>query len=293
MDRETIEDVVYASLGRHLRVTCVLGLLFLAIGFVLGHYVAAQHSRELSVRWASRVDLLSKQIDQVDKSLKAELGKVRELAQAHESAQKAAANQPPVVIEPSRNEELLNETRRLSRAAEEMRRTSIARCIEDIEREETRILLELQPYLDRKLTIQAAEVSKAVTRLVNTQVAQLKTLVQVETPPTPAVDVSYFRNTDISPVSAETDDPHCPVPEYHPLIPVADDQAQSDLESVALVPMPSPAAERLPAPAEPSSGSLTKSKAAPQFFSAPRKPRLFITGRKPLEISSEKESVIR
>ena len=45
MDRDTVEDVVHASLGRHLRVTCVLGLLFLGVGFVLGHYVAAQQHK--------------------------------------------------------------------------------------------------------------------------------------------------------------------------------------------------------------------------------------------------------
>ena len=259
----------------------------------MGHYVAAQHARELSVRWASRVDQLSQQVELVEKSLKAELGKVRELAQAQESAPETPANQPPAVSQQSQHEEQLHETRRLSRVAEELRRTTIAHCIEDIEREKGRILLELQPYLDRKLTIQAAEVSKAVNRLVDTQVAQLKTLVLVETPPTPAADLSYFTNRDISRISAEADVPHCPVPEYHPLIPVSDDQVPKVNRNAAFMPTPSTPAERVPVLADPSSDTLRKSDTTPQFFTAPRKPRLFITGRKPLEMSSEKDAVGR
>lgn len=293
MDREAIEDVVYASLGRHLRVTCVLGILFLAIGFILGHYVAAQHSRELSVRWAGQVDRLSQQVSEVEKSFQAELGKVRELAQTRESAPVVIAHQSPAFAHASAQTEQLNETRRLSRAAEEMRRMAIARCIEDVEREKARILLELQPYLDRKMTVQATDVSKAVNRLVNTQIAQLKTLVPVEAPPTPAVDMSYFANADISTISAEADPPHCPAPEYLPLVPVADDPSPTVNENVAGLPTPRTPVEQSPVLAEPSTDTLKKSENTPRFFTAPRKPRLFITGRKPLEMSSEKESVVR
>ena len=56
MDRDSVEDVVHASLGRHLRVTCVLGLLLLGVGFVLGHFVAAQHARELSDHWSHQTE---------------------------------------------------------------------------------------------------------------------------------------------------------------------------------------------------------------------------------------------
>lgn len=285
MDREEVEDVVHASLGRHLRVTCVLGLLFLVVGFVLGHSVAAQHSRELSDRWADRAGELSKQMAQVEENLKTELAQVRELAQASQSAE---------VAEVDRHEEMLSETRRLARDSEVLRRSLIARCIEENEREKARLLNELQPYLDRKMTIQAAEVSEAVNRLVDTQVNQLKTLAQIERPgmvtPTLAVQIP----SNISPVSAQTDSTLCPAPDHRPLTPVADIPTNPAApENVALMPMPRTPIVRMPAQAEPTAGSSSKHVGNTPFFTAPRQPRLFIPARKPVEVSTATESVVR
>ena len=92
MDREEIEDLVHASLGRHLRVTCVLGLLFLAIGFVLGHFVAAQHARELSDRLAGRTERWTREADQraqqMEKTIKAEIEEIKALATVSRELQK-------------------------------------------------------------------------------------------------------------------------------------------------------------------------------------------------------------
>ena len=219
MDREEVEDVVHASLGRHLRVTCVLGLLFLGVGFILGHYVAAQHARDLSDRWSHRTEELA----QAQATLKADLDQVRELAQStrHEELTRSA-----------HQAEMLDETRRLARAAEDLRQSLIARCIAENQREKARILQELQPYLDRKMTLQAAEVSEAVKRLVDSQVTQLKTLAQVEASPTPiAADNSLTIRSEISPVSAESDSALCPLPDYSsPLVPIAEGTIPTDQE---------------------------------------------------------------
>ena len=285
MDREAVEDVVHASLGRHLRVTCVLGLLFLGVGFVLGHYVAAQHARELSDRWASRTEELARQVTQVETSLKTDLEQVRHLAQS---------TQRDELTRSSRQEEMLHETRRLARAAEDLRQSLIARCIAENEREKARILQELQPYLDRKMTIKAAQVSEAVNRLVDTQVAQLKTLAQVDTPSTPvAADQTLSIRSEISPVSAETDAVQCPEPNYSPLTPIPEGTTPADQEQVALMPMPTTPIIHLPVQAEPSTSPTAVPSGHPKFFTAPRKPRLFIPSRKPLEISTADEPVVR
>ena len=281
MDREAVEDVVHASLGRHLRVTCVLGLLFLGVGFVLGHYVAAQHARELSDRWTDRAEELSRQIAQAEETMKAELTQVRELAQ---STRRDELTRPP------RQEEMLNETRRLARASEDLRQSLIARCIAENQREKARILQELQPYLDRKMTIQAAEVSEAVETLIDSQVTQLKTLATVEAPsPAAAANQVLTIRSDISPVSAESDATLCPVPDYSPLAPIAEGTTPTDQEPVALMPMPTTPMVHMPVQAEPTS----LPGGHPRFFTAPRQTRLFIPARKSLEISTATDPVVR
>ena len=293
MDRDEIEDVVHASLGRHLRVTCVLGLLFLVVGFVLGHYVAAQHARLLSDRWSDRATELSKQIGQIDAKLKTRTAEVRQPTKANPVTLPTPASPTVDLSQLSRHEELLGETRRLARATEDLRRSLIARCIEDSEREKARILGELKPYLDRKLAINAVEVSEAVNRLVDTQVAQLKTLAQVELPMAPSAEASISLKSEISPVSGEPDPASCPEPMNTPLVPVAEVQTPATQESAALMPMPRTPLFRMPVQAEPTSHRPIEKGAPSQFFTAPRQPRLFIPARKTLEVSKAPEPVIR
>ena len=287
MDRETVEDVIHASLGRHLRVTCVLGLLFLGVGFVLGHYVAAQHARELSDRWTDRAEELAQQLARAEESMKAELAEVRSLSQTSQ------AHHHDDLAQSARHEEMLDETRRLARATEDLRQSLITRCIAENEREKARILQELQPYLDRKMTIKAAEVSEAVNRLVDTQVAQLKTLAQVEAPSAPTADQALTLRSNISPVSAEADAALCPFPDHSPLTPLPEVTPPTDQERVALMPMPTTPIVHMPVQAEPTSSASALPSGHPQFFTAPRKPRLFIPARKPLEVSTATEPVVR
>ena len=281
MDRDSVEDVVHASLGRHLRVTCVLGLLLLGVGFILGHFVAAQHARELSDRWSHQAEELAR----AQAALDVELDQVRELAQSTRRDE---------ISRSSHQEEMLNETRRLAHAAEDLRQSLIARCIAENHREQARILQELQPYLDRKMTIQAAEVSEAVKSLVDSQVTQLKTLATVETPaPAPAVNESLTIRSNISPVSAESDAAFCPVPEPVSLDPVPDLPTPTDQQPIALMPMPTTPIVHMPVQAEPSNKPTALPSGQPQFFTAPRQPRLFIPARKSLEISSATDPVVR
>lgn len=285
MDRDAIEDVVHASLGRHLRVTCVLGLLFLAVGFILGHYVAAQHTRDLSAEWSRKAEALQEQIEQMHVDLKGEFQ--QELATVRENATPAVAAapaEPPVEAKPQ-DQELVQETRRLARATEDLRQSLIARCIEQTEREKARLLNELQPYMDRKMTLKATEVSQAVSRLVELQVQQLKGLATGElSAATPAQNPVQFKS-EIAPVSGETR----PTTSNPSLLPVpAEASAPEVTESVSLAPLPAVSAARAPVAAEP-----MPSTPKPQFFTAPRKPQLFIPARKSASLPAAPAAVTR
>lgn len=270
-ERDEIEDVVHASLGRQLRVTSLLGLLFLVVGFILGHYVAAQHTRELSVSWSKQTEELQHQIEQLRTDLKEEFQ--QELAEVRESSQQsvqAALQAKPQV------QELVSETRRLARATEDLRQSLITRCIEQTEKERARILQELQPYLDRKLAVKASDVSTAVSRLVDQQIQQLRSIAQGELSPQSGESAALAIKSEISPVSGESSPPQ-PAPGSPSLLPVPGEAAAPDIrESATLAPLPAEVTKRSPIVAEPT----TAANEAKQFFKTPRKPQLFIPARK-------------
>jgi hypothetical protein len=283
MDRDEIEDVVHASLGRHLRVTCVLGLLFLAVGFILGHYVAAQHTRELADQWSRKAEAFQGRIEQMHTDLKEEFR--QELAAVRQEAQQSVEE---VAQAKPQNEDILSETRRLARATEDLRRSLITRCIEQTEREKVRLLNELQPYLDRKMTLKATEVSGAVSRLVDLQVQQLKALATEDFTATAQSPSSLQIKSEIAPVSGETN-PTQPTTANPSLLPVPGEaSAPETRESVSLAPLPAVSATRSPVAAEPAPSNPVK-----PFFTAPRKPQLFIPSRKTAAVPSTPEAVIR
>lgn len=298
MDREEIEDLVYASLGRHLRVTCVLGLLFLGIGFVMGHLVAAQHTRVMCERWAAQAEQLSKQVTQVESKLKAELAKVRELTQspaATPAAVPTAVTQdntltPPVIVTDALpSEEPLAVAHEHAAEGEPQCREQVARCIEETEREKARIQSELQPYLDQKLTIQATEVSSAVNRLFDIQMAHLKNLGGDESTVAHAQNAPYFRPSNISPISAESTPVESQSSLVAPLLPVPGDHT-SPGEDATLMPLPNTRVARVPVAAEPTHG---RSDVLESNFSTPTRPprrSIFLGGRKPVEVSKNTEA---
>lgn len=285
MNRDEIEDVVHASLGRHLRVTCVLGLLFLAVGFILGHYVAAQHTRGLADQWSHKAEALQERLEQMHGDLKDELR--QDLATVRQSAIPQVAETPAEQSTEAKpqDEELVVETRRLARATEDLRQSLIARCIEQTEREKARLLNELQPYLDRKLTLKATEVSVALSRLVDLQIQQLKALATNDMTAAMTSRGPLQFKSEIAPVSGETR----PTTSNPSLLPVpAEASAPEATESVSLAPLPAVTAVRTPAAAEPKPAAPK-----PQFFTTPRKPQLFIPSRKSASLPATPGAVTR
>ncbi|MFO1007601.1 MAG: hypothetical protein U0929_16685 [Planctomycetaceae bacterium] len=302
MDREEIEDLVYASLGRHLRVTCVLGLLFLGIGFVMGHLVAAQHTRVVSERWAAQAEQLSKQMTLVESKLKAELAKVRELSKTQSVAPPATPTAvvpeqemtPPVIVTESRADAEATDVAKASTAtAQQECREQVVRCIEETEREKVRIQTELQPFLDRKLKIEATEVLRAVNRLLENQVAHLKTLASGESPVVQTSDSPYFRPSTISPISGESTPARSASSVVAPLLPVPGDQAAAS-EDATLMPLPNSRVARVPVAAEPSQGDDRDALESSQpVQSKPVRRSIFLSSRKPVAVSSNAETTSR
>lgn len=322
MDREEIEDLVHASLGRHLRVTCVLGLLFLAIGFVLGHFVAAQHTRELSDRLASRAERWTIDADrrasQLEDTVKTELAELRAMAQTSREGQKqqgtslAVPSPVPLSLESTKQSpqtqteqfsQLLSESKRLARATEELRSTLLTCTTIIPSMEKVGQLAEHSSGTNQPFAVRVEEVSRAVNQLSEAQSSQLRALLAAESSLTKETALLSPTPAEISPISAETQAPHCPKPVELPLIPVADTSANDIEELVELLPMPKHAAPRSPVAAEPStsivipSAASVKNSAAlekmPQHSNAPRKPRVFIPSRKRLANTAGTASTIR
>lgn len=301
MDREEIEDLVYASLGRHLRVTCVLGLLFLGIGFVMGHLVAAQHTRVMSERWAAHAEQLSKHVTQVEAKLKAELAKVRELTKSQSvtppvvptAAVPEQEMTPPVIVTKTQsNTEAAEVADESAAKAEQQCQEHVARCIEETEREKVRIQSELQPYVERKLTIEASEVSRAVNRLLDSQVAHLKRLVGGESPVVQTQEAPYFRPSNISPISGESTPARSASSVVAPLLPVPGGPATLG-DDAALMPLPNSRVARVPVAAEPSHDRSHVLEAPSPARSKPVRRSIFISGRKPVAVSSNTETAGR
>ena len=291
MDREEIEDLVHASLGRQLRVTCVLGLLFLVIGFVLGHHVALQHSHQLSDQWSSRVDQLAAHVKQVEAQLKSEMAKVRKVAQeslasqqagqlAIEEFREAQASQTSLL---QQVQQQLNETRKQVLATSETQRSRIAQSIATTQQERARLKQQLQPYLDRKMTIQATQVSAAIDHLADAQVTELQ---QLSRSPVAKIHESAPLDSTISAVDAEEDSTHCPDPIEGPLVPIPETQ-----DRMALMPWRDAAIARMPIPAEPQ-GNPELGGEPSRFFQPPRSQRLFLSS-KPVEVSRAAEPTVR
>lgn len=299
MDRESVEDLVHSALGRQLRVTCLLGLLFLGVGFVMGHMVAAQHARDLGEHWSQRADQLTDQVNKVETKLQSELIEVRQLA----ASQQALVNELTAKLA-QHDVQVLDETRRLAKATEELRRSLVARCIAETQQEKARMLRELQPYVDRRMTLKASEVTEAVNRLVDSQISHLKSLAQAEPQQETRLQVMSSLETvpaatpAIAPVSAESG--ACPPPHLTALTPVAEQPefsttvaprpvaprsstVSAPAVSEAVTPVPAieapmastPSAPGMIAPITPR-GSTGK----PLFFPAPVRPRLFIPAGK-------------
>ncbi|QDT57492.1 hypothetical protein Pan44_55610 [Caulifigura coniformis] len=62
MDRAEVERIAYQAIGHQFRLPSLFSMLLLVVGFVLGHYVAARHTGELADRLEERITTLQEKI---------------------------------------------------------------------------------------------------------------------------------------------------------------------------------------------------------------------------------------
>jgi hypothetical protein len=284
IDEIDVERIAYAAIGRHLRVMCVLALLLLVIGFLMGHHIASQHSRHLTSDFNQRTDLLLERIATLDK----DVAGLRSVKSVDSADLKHQATRLEQLI---REQDAQMETaRRANEEAEQHRRAFVVQCIEQMELDRRSLLRELKPYFEQSRPIAPAEVSEAMTRVVDAQVGRLNKMIDVpaetECPAPGGTTLPLVPTSEHGPsptVAAEFLAPK-PLLQDHEidLGPPPSSATQEPLTATAPAPPEAtpivnstPAASPIPAPAPPVETQATPPapvRHRPIFFSPSRKP---------------------
>lgn len=166
-----VERIAYAAIGRHLRVMCFLCLLLLVLGFLIGHHVANQHTRELASDLEHRGDGLSEQIALLT-------GDVATLRHAAIDSERISAGLRAQV---ARNELAAKTLEERVESADSLRRSLVVEAIEQAEADRRGLLREFKPYVDQNQHLSAAVVSNALTRVIDAQRERLNRLIDAPT----------------------------------------------------------------------------------------------------------------
>lgn len=68
LDRADVERIAHEVIGRQFRLPALLSVVLLIIGFVLGHYVASRHVKDVSDRLEARIAKLDAALAEVEKT---------------------------------------------------------------------------------------------------------------------------------------------------------------------------------------------------------------------------------
>ncbi len=155
LDRREVQDIVHEALGRQLRLAMVAGVLMIVVGFVLGHYVAAAHSRVASDRLEQRMD-----------ELIAHVGALQRQSLEQQAAQRTTL-------------ETLAALERLRRDQAARDREALQVIIAGAVERRTACLRELEPFAKRRLMVPTPQVVAVVNEFVDRQVGQVQQLLAV------------------------------------------------------------------------------------------------------------------
>jgi hypothetical protein len=173
MDRAEVERIAYQAIGHQFRLPSLFSMLVLVVGFVLGHYVAARHTGEIADRFETRITELQQKVASL------ESGAVHSTASLTGSIGSEALSREDGAASPfdcgSSNFRLTGMSRTFDAATTdfamlssslvgdaETTTTTTRAVIDDLrkaaEAERDACLAELQPYVDRKLSVPATTV---------------------------------------------------------------------------------------------------------------------------------------
>lgn len=208
MDRAEVERIAYQAIGHQFRLPSLFAMLVLVVGFVLGHYVAAKHTSAIAERFEARITALQEKVASL------ESGSVGSLTHGVVSRGGATLGSDLTFHDNSStnpfdstspNFRLTGMSRTFEGASSDFAMlsqsvvgdiegaTTTRAVIDDLrkaaETERDACLAELQPYIDRKLSVPAATVVHVIETIYADQDRRLAA----------AVDNATAKATGISP----------------------------------------------------------------------------------------------
>lgn len=185
-----IERIAYSAIGRHLRVMCVLCLLLLGLGFLLGHHVANLHAKKIAHEFERQSGGYAKQIvelgHEVDMLRQSQTVDRNLLTSLRQDAEKHVA-----VIESLRRE---------IDSAEVLRSSLVASSLEQIEADRREALHELEACRSGDVPLKPEVVTQMMTRIVDGQMDRLHRLLG-KTVPAACPSVADLASLPLVPVS--------------------------------------------------------------------------------------------
>jgi hypothetical protein len=184
MDRAEVERIAYQAIGQQFRLPSLFSMLLLVVGFVLGHYVAARHTGEIADRFEARMTALQEKVDSLQSGGTVAPNRTTAATLSGTvTAEKPGADAESVTSpfdSTTSNFQLTGMSRTFDAATTdfamlssssflanvEATTTTTRAVIDDLRKaaeiERDACLAELQPYVDRKLSVPAATVSQVI-----------------------------------------------------------------------------------------------------------------------------------
>lgn len=234
-----IERIAYSAIGRHLRVMCVLCLLLLGLGFLLGHHVANLHAKKIAHEFERQSGGYAKQI--------VELGHQIDMLR---QSQTVDHNLLTVLrLDAEKHVAVIEELRTEIDSAEVLRSSLVAASLEQIEADRREALHQLEACRSADTPLKADAVTQMMTRIVDGQMDRLNRLLGKTVPAScPATaDLASLPLVPVSeggpsPTIAETPDPFAPATPVAPA-----NQEITFFPPIPATPAPLPEARPMPA----------------------------------------------
>jgi hypothetical protein len=174
MDRAEVERIAYQAIGHQFRLPSLFSMLVLVVGFVLGHYVAARHTGEIADRFEARITELQEKVASLESggvrhatvSLTGRIGSETLAADDNVASPFDCATSNFRLTGMSRTFDAASTDFAMLSSSlvgdAETTTTTTRTVIDDLrkaaETERDACLAELQPYVDRKLSVSATTV---------------------------------------------------------------------------------------------------------------------------------------
>lgn len=161
-----IERIAYSAIGRHLRVMCVLCLLLLGLGFLLGHHVANLHAKKIAHEFERQSGGYAKQIVELGH----ELDMLRQLQTVDRNLLTSLR------FDSEKHVAVVESLRKEIDSAEVLRSSLVASSLEQIEADRREALHQLEACRSADTPLKADAVTQMMTRIVDGQMDRLHRL---------------------------------------------------------------------------------------------------------------------